>query len=581
MEFLKLDTLFRNKIFPLLNLLGLFDGVQTVHAIHTSPAQLLNTSRSFFIIFVPVFLIVKGFIPIMMLAAGSAIVPVRSQDPVYYWIEQGDTASISAFLEDHDINDPLADSGKTILILSILQGDVSTCNWLIEKGADVNLFAGGMSPLMYAASTDDVKKLNLLIEAKADIEAQDSSGNTVLFYAARNDNLRITKKIVKSGADLSHKNRFWQSAYDEAINYHNQEVAKYIRVRYEKNLPDFRDGPYVKWHGRKKIKAFYMVHDSKTQITRRSRKTFKTGSDPFRMNGFAGDTLDYLIHRRKEIAPDQVENAARVLVLGDIHGGYDSLVGFLQQNGVMDQSFRWSWGNGQLVFIGDIFDRGDKVTEALWLIYRLEDQAVNAGGAVHLILGNHEIMELTGNTSYLPDKYMLLSSKLNIDYPMLYGKRTVLGQWLRTKNTLVRINGYLFVHAGISPDLIYSGLDIGDINGLVRYYLNHPGRIYADDTSYRLIMGENGPFWYRGFIKDNHDYQHLPKKPFQEILTYFKVNSIFIGHTNVKKITALYDKQVFALDVPFYNYGYPIQGLMLEGKAVWLLNSSGDRRRIR
>lgn len=36
-------------------------------------------------------------------------------------------------------------------------------------------------------------------------------------------------------------------------------------------------------------------------------------------------------------------------------------------------------GDGHLVFVGDVFDKGPGVTESLWLIYRLEQQARAAG----------------------------------------------------------------------------------------------------------------------------------------------------------------------------------------------------------
>ncbi len=48
------------------------------------------------------------------------------------------------------------------------------------------------------------------------------------------------------------------------------------------------------------------------------------------------------------------------------------------------------------MFAGDMFDRGDQVTECLWLVYALEETAKAAGGYVHFILGNHELMNLQG-----------------------------------------------------------------------------------------------------------------------------------------------------------------------------------------
>ena len=386
---------------------------------------------------------------------------------------------------------------------------------------------------------------------------------------------------MRRGANILHKNNLRESAYDLAVWNRKTEVAKYLRNEYLKNLPDFCDGPYINWNRNKTINAFYMVHDEKSQMTRKNKTSFKPDSNPYLIEGFAGDTLKYLVYKYREVQGDSFDHAERIMVIGDIHGGYDSLILFLQHNGVINGSLHWTWGKGHLVFVGDIFDRGEKVTEALWLIYQLEIQAAKAGGAVHLSLGNHEIMVLTGNLNYLADKYRLMTSRLNIDYSSLFGKRTILGQWLRTKNTIVKINGHLFVHAGLSPSILESGLDLHQINENVRYFLNHPEKDRNEEVEKNTLLGENGPFWYRGYLENNHVYTHLPEYEFEKVLHYFNAEYIFIGHTNVKQITPLYNNRVYAIDVPFYTHEYSIYGMLIEGRDVYILNSFTEKRQIR
>ena len=527
----------------------------------------------------------KGLLRIFIILFLVLSLPVRSGlsltiDPVFPWIESGDTEQIESWLENHDINSILGEPKTTLLIHSILRGNTTTTSWLIEKGADVNQMVDDISPLMHAAGTNTCKQLDVLIRSEVSIEAVDPDGNTALFYAAKNPNLRVCKHLIKKGkANVLHKNKERQTAYDMAVTSNNRDVAAFLRANFEKNLPDYRDGPYVRWKGKQNIRVQYLVHDSKSQITRKFKAHFKADSDPYTVNGFSGDTLNYLIHSEKEMPADLVSDAERIMVIGDIHGGYDSLVLFLQNNGVIN-NFQWTWGTGHLVFIGDIFDRGEKVTEALWLIYQLEEQARIAGGAVHMILGNHEILVLSGELDYIAEKYRLMSSKLNIDYSYFFNKNTVLGQWLRTKNTILRINGHLFVHAGLSPEILECGLDIHEINNAVRYFLNHPDREDYKEISRHKLMGNNGPFWYRGYIEDNHDYKHLPDSEFEKVLKYFAAQYIYIGHTNVKEITALYNNRVFALDVPFYSLRLPIQGILLEKDVVYVLNSSASKRRL-
>ena len=63
----------------------------------------------------------------------------------------------------------------------------------------------------------------------------------------------------------------------------------------------------------------------------------------------------------------------------------------------MDSACHWTFGKGHLVICGDLFDRGNDVTAELWLLYKLEEEAKEKGGYVHTILGNHEIMNLSGD----------------------------------------------------------------------------------------------------------------------------------------------------------------------------------------
>ena len=59
----------------------------------------------------------------------------------------------------------------------------------------------------------------------------------------------------------------------------------------------------------------------------------------------------------------------RLVALSDVHGQYDLMIRLLQANGIIDGNRDWAWGNGHLVMTGDLFDRGEHVTEAFWLLY--------------------------------------------------------------------------------------------------------------------------------------------------------------------------------------------------------------------
>lgn len=54
-----------------------------------------------------------------------------------------------------------------------------------------------------------------------------------------------------------------------------------------------------------------------------------------------------------------------------------------------------------LVQVGDLLDRGDQERTALDLLLRLKEQALAAGGAVHVLQGNHEIMNVSLDFRYV------------------------------------------------------------------------------------------------------------------------------------------------------------------------------------
>ena len=99
--------------------------------------------------------------------------------------------------------------------------------------------------------------------------------------------------------------------------------------------------------------------------------------------------------KKQAIWNDQVIAESDDLV--NIEGNYYSFVNLLIGNKITDNNLNWIYGTGQLVLNGDMVDRGEYVTQVLWLIYKLEQEASAAGGHVHFILGNHEAMNLEGN----------------------------------------------------------------------------------------------------------------------------------------------------------------------------------------
>ena len=88
----------------------------------------------------------------------------------------------------------------------------------------------------------------------------------------------------------------------------------------------------------------------------------------------------------------------RVIAIGDIHGSIEGISGILKAAGLIDASHNWIGGKAALLQTGDYMDRGENVRAVLDLLIALEPQAKDAGGRALALLGNHEVMNLLGET---------------------------------------------------------------------------------------------------------------------------------------------------------------------------------------
>jgi len=135
----------------------------------------------------------------------------------------------------------------------------------------------------------------------------------------------------------------------------------------------------------------------------------------------------------------------KLLAISDIEGNFNAFYSLLVSNGVMDKQYNWTYEEGHLVLIGDFMDRGDNVTQVLWLIYKLEQAAKKHGGIVHFILGNHEVLNLEGKTNYVDKKYTQLAKRFagkldnNEAYLDLMADNQELVRWMKSKNAIEKI----------------------------------------------------------------------------------------------------------------------------------------------
>lgn len=335
------------------------------------------------------------------------------------------------------------------------------------------------------------------------------------------------------------------------------------------------DGPYVLYkNGKVVVKYVYknktrkiMYEDSVTEPEKENLELTVATDEP---------GVTFRVKLKKEIQDEQAEYPAppKLLAISDIEGNFAAFRTLLMAGGVMDKDFNWTFGNGHLVLTGDFVDRGDQVTEVLWLIYSLEEKAKAAGGYVHYILGNHEVMNLSGDLRYVSHKYRQNQALLKEKFETLYGKNSELGRWLISKNMIEKIGDILFAHGGISADVNQLQLSLHNINKMARPYYT--------DTSYdypapvHIFFDETGPLWYRGYFGGK---KRATPQTVDSTLALFNASHITVGHSIVADTISLwFDGKVINIDLR-HSQGFS-EALLVEENSFYRLNAEGERKKL-
>jgi hypothetical protein len=196
------------------------------------------------------------------------------------------------------------------------------------------------------------------------------------------------------------------------------------------------------------------------------------------------------------ITPTSAQVPTRIIAIGDIHGSIDGVTSILKVVGLIDDNKKWIGGKTQLLQTGDYMDRGEGTRQVLDLLMALEPQAKEAGGRAFAVLGNHEVMNLVGETrdatrqifatfgdansekrreqaweSYaklaeqkkqkgepIPSVYTQTREAWLTTHPVGFAEykealspKGKYGAWLRGKPIVTEVDGNIFMHAGINP----------------------------------------------------------------------------------------------------------------------------------
>lgn len=293
-----------------------------------------------------------------------------------------------------------------------------------------------------------------------------------------------------------------------------------------------------------------------------------------------------------ELACD-IQTTERVVAVGDVHGAYEPFVAILREAGLIDRRDRWSGGRALLIQTGDVLDRGPHSKRVIDLLRRLEREASRAGGRVYALLGNHELMRVLGDWRYVsPEEFKAFEradsadlretvfQRINAaaasraqaekrthdeaafraqffkDVPLGFIEMRVAfeamgeyGQWVRSRPTIVKVNGIGFLHGGVSDKV--ASLGCQGINDAVTKELASLPTV-PEEVEKLLSTSETGPLWYRGLATE-------PEESFAPtlatILERLRARAFVIGHTPVLpgRVATRFGGRVIQIDAGMLN----------------------------
>ena len=269
------------------------------------------------------------------------------------------------------------------------------------------------------------------------------------------------------------------------------------------------------------------------------------------------------------------ETPSRIVAIGDLHGDLEASRTALRLAGAIDVNDRWIGGDLVVVQTGDILDRGDGEAEIVDLFQRLRAEAAEAGGAVYVLNGNHELMN-----AYLDFRYATeggfadFGGEVEVDpadsvlaqlEPIQRGRAVAarpggsLAQVFSEQPIQVILGKTLFTHAGILPEHVDMGLD----------------RMEADVRAW--LLGEAPqPEWIRGDLSPvwNRTYSGEPSvescNVLDTVLRRLELDRMVVGHTvQDAGITAYCGGRLWCIDVGLAaRYGGAPEVLEIRGDVV-------------
>lgn len=279
----------------------------------------------------------------------------------------------------------------------------------------------------------------------------------------------------------------------------------------------------------------------------------------------------------------RLPSSARLVAIGDIHGDLKALRAALRLAGAINTEDDWIGKDLTVVQTGDQVDRGDQDREVLDVLEKLEGAAKAAGGALHVLNGNHELMQATFDFRYVTRRSFESFRDVDADgHPPAFVERLPqaergrarafapgrsYAQKLAKHLTVAVIGDSLFAHGGVLPAHVDYGLS--RINREASEFLSGA----RADLS-RALSAEDSPVWSRDYGGPQVD--PAACEALARTLQQVGAKRLVVGHTVQKDgISSACQDRVFRIDVGLSAYygDNPVQVLEISASGTRILTA--------
>jgi len=248
----------------------------------------------------------------------------------------------------------------------------------------------------------------------------------------------------------------------------------------------------------------------------------------------------------------------RILVIGDLHADFNKTKEIFINFGLIDVNENWiaEPKDTAVVQLGDQLDGGGRGGEEsfgeLDLIYfmdRIHLKAEKFGGGVYSLIGNHEIMNLLGDFRYSSSKDISRQGGIQKRKQLFSPGSDLFNKMSCTRNVILKIGDFIFVHAGILPEHIEPSEKskfISKLNTLMRLYLQGK-KTWQDEDIQKYFLDKKGVIWNREYGDKT-----LSKKTcgyLNKVNKLLNVGHMVVGHTVQDNINSKCDDKLWRVDV--------------------------------